>query len=64
MAVLGVTDHRVLGLPDGGLADLDPTEGVALGRHGCIEETVPDTILTFGPDGMTFHPDHITVPSG
>ena len=33
MAVLGVTDHRVLDLPDGGLADVEPTEGVALVRR-------------------------------
>ena len=33
MAVLGVTEHRVLGLPDGGLADHDD-EGVGAGRAG------------------------------
>ncbi len=26
-----------------------------------LTEVQPDTILTFGPDGMTFHPDHVTV---
>ncbi|MGH8911862.1 MAG: PIG-L deacetylase family protein, partial [Acidimicrobiia bacterium] len=26
-----------------------------------IAEVKPDTILTFGPDGMTGHPDHRTV---
>ena len=26
-----------------------------------IDEVRPDTILTFGPDGMTFHPDHVAV---
>jgi LmbE family N-acetylglucosaminyl deacetylase len=26
-----------------------------------LDEVQPDTILTFGPDGMTFHPDHIAV---
>ena len=60
MAVLGVTDHRVLDLPDGGLADVEPTEGVAL-VHRLMQETVPDTIVTFAPDGMTFHRDHVTV---
>ena len=60
MAVLGVTDHRVLDLPDGGLADMEPTEGVAL-VHRLMQETVPDTIVTFAPDGMTFHRDHVTV---
>jgi LmbE family N-acetylglucosaminyl deacetylase len=59
MAVLGVTDHRVLGLPDGALADHDD-EGLAL-VGDLLDEVQPDTILTFGPDGMTFHLDHIAV---
>jgi LmbE family N-acetylglucosaminyl deacetylase len=60
MAILGVTDHRFLDLPDGGLADLDPAEPVAR-IAAIIDEVRPDTILTFGPDGTTFHPDHQTV---
>jgi LmbE family N-acetylglucosaminyl deacetylase len=59
MAVLGVAEHRILGLPDGALAEHDE-QGVAMvGR--LLDEIRPDTILTFGPDGMTFHPDHIAV---
>jgi LmbE family N-acetylglucosaminyl deacetylase len=60
MAILGVTDHRWLGYPDGGLADLDPA-GPVDRLAGMIAEVRPDTILTFGPDGGTFHPDHQTV---
>ena len=26
-----------------------------------FDEVAPDTVLTFGPDGMTFHPDHQAV---
>jgi LmbE family N-acetylglucosaminyl deacetylase len=26
-----------------------------------LDDVRPDTILTFGPDGMTFHPDHIAI---
>lgn len=26
-----------------------------------LEEVRPDTVLTFGPDGQTYHPDHMTV---
>ena len=42
----------------------------ALGDHGdagtawvgqLIDDVRPDTILAFGPDGMTYHPDHIAV---
>lgn len=28
---------------------------------GIVDEVAPDTILTFGPDGMTGHPDHRAV---
>jgi LmbE family N-acetylglucosaminyl deacetylase len=60
MAVLGVTDHRWLDLPDGGLADLPPS-GPVDRLAAILAEVRPDTILTFGPDGATFHPDHQTV---
>ena len=59
MAVLGVAEHRIVGLPDGGLADHDEQGLAMIGR--LLDDVQPDTILTFGPDGMTFHPDHITV---
>lgn len=59
MAVLGVTEHHVLGLPDGELAE-HAAEGIALvGR--LLDEVRPDTVVTFGPDGITFHPDHIAI---
>lgn len=36
--------------------------GDALARLAPIVERVrPDTIVTFGPDGITGHPDHIAV---
>ena len=60
LAVLGVTDHRHLGYPDGGCAEVPA--GDAVGRLAeVIAEVRPDTVLTFGPDGMTGHPDHRTV---
>jgi LmbE family N-acetylglucosaminyl deacetylase len=59
LAVLGVTEHRFLGLPDGEL-DLHDAAGIdAICR--LFDEVRPDTVLTFGPDGITFHPDHIAV---
>jgi LmbE family N-acetylglucosaminyl deacetylase len=60
MAILGITEHHFLDLPDGGLADLDPGPPVAR-LAALVAEVRPDTILTFGPDGGTFHPDHQTV---
>jgi LmbE family N-acetylglucosaminyl deacetylase len=59
MAVLGVTEHHVLGLPDGGLAAYDRVGSRLIGRM--LDDVQPDTVLTFGPDGMTFHPDHLAV---
>jgi LmbE family N-acetylglucosaminyl deacetylase len=59
MAVLGVGEHHLLGLPDLGLDDHEERGVDAVGR--LIDEVRPDTILTFGPDGTTYHPDHIAV---
>lgn len=59
MAVLGVTEHRFLGFEDGTLAD-DDEHGIELVGQ-LLDDVRPDTILTFGADGMTFHPDHIAV---
>ena len=60
MRILGVEDHRWLDYEDGTLAAVDREEGV--GRVGdLLDEVRPDTILTFGADGMTFHPDHMTI---
>ena len=35
--------------------------GLASLLCGFIEDVQPDTVLTFGPDGGTFHEDHIAV---
>jgi LmbE family N-acetylglucosaminyl deacetylase len=52
--------HEWLGLPDGGLADLPA--GVLEARMATVlAEERPDVVLTFGPDGITGHPDHIAV---
>jgi LmbE family N-acetylglucosaminyl deacetylase len=59
MAVLGVDEHHILGLPDGELPDHDDA-GQTWARD-LITSVEPDTILTFGADGMTFHPDHRAV---
>lgn len=57
---LGVNKNHWLDLPDGDCAHCDQTE--AVGRIAkLISEHQPDTILTFGPDGLTGHDDHKTV---
>ncbi len=60
LKILGVTEHRWLDYPDGGCADVPDREAIARIRS-VIEEVKPATVLTFGPDGMTAHADHIAV---
>ena len=62
LEVVGVEEHRWLGYADGSLAAADATIAVAAVER-LITEVAPDTIVTFGPDGMTGHPDHRTVSS-
>lgn len=57
LAILGVTEHVWLDLPD---IDMDtglPEQGYERVRD-LVGEIQPDTILTFGPDGMTDHAAH------
>jgi LmbE family N-acetylglucosaminyl deacetylase len=60
LEVLGVSEHHWLDYPDGGCADVDADEAVTRIRT-IVDEVRPDTVLTFGPDGFTGHPDHQTV---
>lgn len=60
LAVFGVTEHRLWEYGDGTLADVDVAEGSARVAE-LIQEVSPDSILTFGPEGMTGHTDHKAV---
>ncbi|TCK22278.1 PIG-L deacetylase family protein [Pseudonocardia endophytica] len=60
LAVLGVTEHRWLGYTDGDCPNVP--EGAAVDAvSAIIDETRPDTIVTFGSDGVTGHLDHRAV---
>jgi LmbE family N-acetylglucosaminyl deacetylase len=59
MAVLGVDEHHVHDLPDGALVDHE--EAGRAWVAALLDDVRPDTILTFGPDGMTYHDDHVAV---
>ncbi len=60
LTVLGVKHHHWLDYPDGGCAYSDQKE--AVGRIAELIRTYkPESILTFGPEGMTGHDDHRTV---
>ena len=60
MAALGVTEHHLLGLTDGACAAA-PHDMIVAHLARIIRAVEPDTIVTFGPDGMTGHEDHQTV---
>lgn len=60
LARLGVTEHRWLNYPDGGCAVIPEADAVAR-LVDIIAEVAPDTVLTFPPDGGTWHPDHMAV---
>ncbi len=57
---MGLESFRLLGYPDGGLEEVDFNE--LTGRIvAVIREFMPDVLITFGPEGITGHPDHKTV---
>lgn len=59
-AELGLSEVRFLGYRDGTLAQVEAEELI----HRLTEllrETQPDVVLTFGPDGISGHPDHVTL---
>jgi len=60
LAILGVTEHHWLGYADGGCPAVPEADAVAR-LCAVLDEVRPDTVLTFGPDGITGHPDHQTV---
>jgi LmbE family N-acetylglucosaminyl deacetylase len=57
---LSVRHARVLDYMDGTLQDVDPHE-----LTGAVVQVIrafrPDVIITFGPDGVYGHPDHIAI---
>jgi LmbE family N-acetylglucosaminyl deacetylase len=60
LEILGVTEHHWLGYADGACPEVPEAEAIDR-LCGLIEEVAPDTVLTFGPDGITGHPDHQAV---
>jgi LmbE family N-acetylglucosaminyl deacetylase len=58
--VLGIDEHVQLDYADGGCAAADPREATRR-LADIIEYVQPDTIVTFGPDGVTGHADHRAV---
>lgn len=59
-AVLGVKEVRFLGYRDRELAEADPAE-VTVRMAQAMRELHPQVVITFGPDGISGHPDHVAV---
>ena len=62
VAELGVTDVRFLGLRDSE-CDVADDDAQICAVLDVIDDVRPDAIVTFGPDGITGHPDHRSVSS-
>ncbi|GAA0452213.1 hypothetical protein Aca07nite_66870 [Actinoplanes capillaceus] len=60
LRLLGVEEHHWLGYPDGHCAEIPPSAAIAR-LSTLIAEIRPDTVVSFGPDGNTGHPDHQAV---
>jgi LmbE family N-acetylglucosaminyl deacetylase len=60
LAVLGVAEHRWLDYPDGCCDDAAQEAPMERVRR-VLDDVRPDTIVTFGPDGVTGEPDHRAV---
>jgi LmbE family N-acetylglucosaminyl deacetylase len=59
--VLGLDpDVRFLRHPDGGL-DATPRGELLAEVQGVLEEVAPEVVITFGPDGITGHDDHVAI---
>lgn len=60
LKVLGIKQHQLLDYTDGHCHETDDQEAAAK-LVPIIEKVRPDTVLTFGPDGLTGHTDHQAV---
>ncbi|WP_225752828.1 PIG-L deacetylase family protein [Actinotalea sp. Marseille-Q4924] len=52
--------HEWLGVPDGTVAAV-PVDDLTAAVARFLDEERPDVVITFGPDGITGHPDHVAV---
>jgi N-acetylglucosamine malate deacetylase 2 len=57
---LGIAQISYLGFYDGQLAEVLDALGHAR-LEAALRRAAPDVVVTFGPDGISGHPDHVTV---
>lgn len=59
-AILGIRGIHFLGYRDGELQNIDPGE-VTEKVLEIMRQAEPEVVITFGPDGISGHPDHIAI---
>ncbi|NTU78248.1 MAG: PIG-L family deacetylase [Chloroflexales bacterium] len=59
-AALGVAEVHLLGYTDGAL-DTAPPDEVRRRLRALLITHRPDAVITFGPDGISGHPDHLAI---
>jgi LmbE family N-acetylglucosaminyl deacetylase len=60
LAAVGVHEHHWLGYEDGTCADVPEADAIGAVER-IMDQVRPHTVVTFGPDGMTGHPDHCAI---
>jgi LmbE family N-acetylglucosaminyl deacetylase len=58
--VLGLAEVRILDYWDGMLSGADE-EHIVAGLKAIMKEVQPQVVITFGPDGISGHPDHVAI---
>lgn len=59
-AALGLAEVRFLGYHDGRLAQAEPEQIIGQ-LVKVMQEIQPQAVITFGPDGISGHPDHLAI---
>ncbi|MCB1019906.1 MAG: PIG-L family deacetylase, partial [Acidobacteria bacterium] len=57
-AALGIHEPFLLGFQDGATTPADTQNAIAARLTEIFEQVRPDIVITWGPDGLTGHPDH------
>jgi LmbE family N-acetylglucosaminyl deacetylase len=59
-AALGLAEVRLLGYHDGQLAQAEPEQVIGQ-LVKMMQEIQPQVVITFGPNGISGHPDHLAI---
>jgi LmbE family N-acetylglucosaminyl deacetylase len=59
-AALGIEPPHLLDYQDGCLSEIDP-ETIVAEILTMVDEVHPQIMITFGPDGISGHPDHVAI---